>query len=328
MKMPAESKVSYPARLWLLLSLMACLLAAPAVFAAPPPPLPEVPGYRALQMSLRTVNHLEATVLVNGKPEQFAVDTGASVTVMNEHDAMKDGATPTQSDSPYGQYSYTMGQRLRIATAELSAGSMNFGRGPIALYSSGRSAPMFIERSAASRQMSGLLGADVLLHYKAIINCRNRQIFFPVSGHGGSKLGSLVASMGFTRIPLREENGRELTVPCSLGGKTGRLLVDTGAFNSFLDGGFVAQLHLPTQRTEMSFGDFRGGHTQAGVTRVSDLQMDDYHLPAQKLFVLGNRLSGDASRVAETSIVGVLGVDLLTTQSGIIDLESMSLFLK
>lgn len=191
-------------------SFLSLLLAAGTSLGANPP-LPQIPGYRALEMSRRTINQMEATIFVNGKGEPFGIDTGASTTVMNERDALKDGATPTASDSPYGQYVYAMGQRLRIAIAELSGGSMNFGRGPIALYSTEHSAPYFIERSAASQRMAGLLGADVLLHYKAIINCRNRQIFFPIKGHTESKLATVVAGMGYTRVPLREENSRELT---------------------------------------------------------------------------------------------------------------------
>lgn len=308
-------------------SVLGLLLMASNVVGATPP-LPQVPGYRALEMSRRTVNQMEATIFVNGKGEPFGIDTGASTTVMNERDALKDGATPTASDSPYGQYVYAMGQRLRIATAELAGGSMNFGRGPIALFSAEKSTPYFIERAAASRRMAGLLGADVLLHYKAIINCRNRQIFFPIKGHPESKLATVVAGMGFTRVPLREENSRELTVPCTMGGKSGRLLVDTGAFTTFLDADLISELHRPTQRTQMEFTDFRGQRTAANVARITDLLIGDFHLPAQKLFVLGNRLSADASRVAETRIFGLLGADLLTTQHGIIDLESMSLFLK
>lgn len=310
------------------LSVALIILPLAAAFTAQPPPLPQIPGYRSVQMSLRTVNQMETTVFVNGKPEQFGVDTGASTTVMNEHDAMKDGATPTQSDSPYGQYAYAMGQRLRIAIADLSAGSMNFGRGPIALYSKGRSDLFFIERSEASRRMAGLLGADILLHYKTIINCRNRQMFFPTSARPGSKLGTVVAEMGFTRIPLREENSRALTVPCTLGGKSGRLLIDTGAFNTFLDAALIAELRMPTQQTQMVFSDFRGQRNGASLARVTNLQIGAYHLPAQKLFVLGSSLSADISRIAETHIFGVLGADLLTLQHGIIDLESMSLFLK
>jgi hypothetical protein len=292
------------------------------------PPLPRIPGYGAVQMSLRTVNQMEVTVFVNGKAEQFMVDTGASTSAMDEHEAMKDGVKPTTSDSPYGQYSYVMGQRLRTAIIDdLRAGSMDFGRGPIALYSEGRSDPMLLERSAASRKMTGFLGADVLLHYKAIINCRNRQIFFPM-GAKASKLGAVVAGMGFIRVPLREENGRELTVPCSLGGKSGRLLIDTGAFTTLLDAGIVSELRMPVQRTKMSFVDFHGHRMDAALARVRDLMIGDYHLPPQNLFVGGEALSASASRIAETRIFGVFGADLLTTQHAIIDLESMSLFLK
>ncbi len=280
-------------------------------------------------MNRLTINHLEATAYVNGKPEEFAIDTGASSSGMDAHEAMKIGVKPTDADSPYGQYHYTKGQTLRIAMVDdLRIGGMVFGRGPIALYSEGRSKFSFLNKNRTATQITGLLGADILLHYKAIINVRNRQVFFPTNSSRQSRLGAVVAGMGDTRVPLRVENGRGLTVPYTLGGKSGRLLVDTGAFATFIDADLVSEMRLPTQATNMSFGDFHGHRNDASIARVQDLQMGDYHLPSQKLFVLGGSLIGELSRAAETRIFGVLGADLLAVQHGIVDLEEMSLYLK
>jgi predicted aspartyl protease len=296
--------------------------------AAPAPP-PQVPGYVAVQLSRQTINQLEATVFVNGKPERFAIDTGASNTVMNAHAAMKDGVRPTDADSPYGQFQYVKGQTLRIAMVDdLRMGAMDFGRGPISLYSAGQSDIVLLEHAQEAAHMAGLLGADILLHYKTIINVRTRQIFFPIKSHEHSKLGATVAAMGFTRIPLRVENGRGITVPCAIGGKSGRLLVDTGAFATFLDAALASELRMPTQRTQVEFGGFDGRRNGSSVARVSDLRIGDYHLPAQKLFILGSSLSADISRIEETHVFGVLGADLLAAQHGIIDLEDMNLYLK
>lgn len=304
------------------------LLLGGAVQAAPPP-LPQVPGYAAVQLSRQTINQLETTVYVNGHPERFAVDTGASNTVMNAHIAMKDGVKPTGPGSPYGQYQYLKGQTLRIAEVDdMRAGSMDFGRGPISLYSKGTSDILLLEHAQESRHMAGLLGADILLHYKAIINVRTRQMFFPIKSHEHSKLGATVAAMGFTRVPLRVENGRGFTVPCTLGGKSGRLFVDTGAFATFLDAALVSELRMPTQRTDIVFGGFDGRRNEASVARVADLKIGEFHLPAQKLFILGSNFSKDLSRVEKTHVFGILGADLLAAEHGIIDLEDMSLYLK
>ncbi|MBA3963926.1 MAG: aspartyl protease family protein [Chthoniobacterales bacterium] len=309
--------------------LIASLLATRFAIAAPPAPLPQIPGYQAVQASRQTINMLEVTAYVNGKPEAFAIDTGASSSVMNEFEALKAGVKPTESGSPYGQYHYTKGQTLRIAVVDdLRVGGMDFGRGPIALFSEGRSMFSLLEKDRTATKVAGLLGADILLHYKAIINVRNRQIFFPIGANHASKLGATVASMGYTRVPLRLENGRALTVPCTLGGQSGRLLVDTGAFATFLDFNLISEMHLPTQATAMRFGDFHGQHNEASIARIQDLQMDTYHLPPQKLFVLGGTVLGEISRSAETRIFGVLGADLLAVQHGIVDLEDMSLYLK
>jgi predicted aspartyl protease len=311
-------------------SCLGALLTASAGLAAPPPAPLQVPGYQVVQLSRQTINHLETTIYINGKPEPFGIDTGANCTVMNAHVAMKDGAKPTESNSAFGQYQYVKGQTLRVAMVDdLRAGGMDFGRGPVALYTEGRSSPHFIELARGFHEMSGLLGADILLHYKAIINVRNRQMFFPMrASNGQSKLAATVAAMGFTRVPLRQENGRGLTVPCTIAGKSGRLLVDTGAFSTFLDASIASELRMPTQPTAMNFSGFDGRSVGANFARVSNLEIGPYHLPPQSIFVVASTIGADLSRTAETRVFGLLGADLLAAQHGIIDLESMSLFLK
>jgi hypothetical protein len=78
----------------------------------------------------------------------------------------------------------------------------------------------------------------------------------------------------------------------------------------------------------MSFGDFEGRRTGASIARITDLAIGSYHLPPQKIFIVGSGISADLSRQTETAISGLLGADLLAAQHGIIDLEGMSLFLK
>src|SRR5207247_5478793 len=71
---------------------------------------------------------------------------------------------------------------------------------------------------------------DILLRYKAVINCRTKLVFFKVDRARQMNLSSVASSQKFTRVPLhREENGA-LTVPCSIHGQSAHLLVDTGAF--------------------------------------------------------------------------------------------------
>ena len=73
---------------------------------------------------------------------------------------------------------------------------MDFGRSPIAVYTQGRSGRYLSSAPARLQRMSGLLEADILLHYKAISNVRNRQMFFPTNSRGQSKLGTVVATTG------------------------------------------------------------------------------------------------------------------------------------
>ena len=86
-----------------------------------------------------------------------------------------------------------------------------------------------------SGHVDGVLGLDILLGHKAVINCRTKLVFFKVDPARQMNLSSIAASEKFTRIPLRREENGALTVPCSIRGESTRLLVDTGAFVTTFD---------------------------------------------------------------------------------------------
>lgn len=308
-------------------SLLLLLVLAPLAAIAKTNPLPQIPGYASAQADLSTVNHMALTVFVNGHPEPFAVDTGASTSVLDRARAKADGVKPAGSDSPYGQFAYIKSQALEVGIVDsLRAGAMDFGSGPIMMLDTHRAKFSLLSRNGR-RPLVGLLGSDILLHYKAIINCRTRQIFFQTDPKRAMDLGSTMRQMGYTRVPLRREEGNLLSVPFKVRGYSGRMLVDTGAFSTQIDSGVAHATHLPTRPTRMWFGDVNGERHAGDVTNVRDLTFGDFHLPPELVFVVSG-VDKMLSRAADLRLDGLLGGDVLAQQHGIIDLASMSLFLK
>ena len=307
--------------------LLGLALAPVAGAAKTPNPIPQIPGYASVQADPGMVNHLAVTVFVNGHPEHFAVDTGASTSVLDRSRAKADGVKPAPSDSPYGQYAYIKSQALEVGMVDnLRAGTMDFGGGPIMTLDTRRAKFSMLSRTGR-KPLVGLLGADILLHYKAIINCRTRQIFFQTDAKRAVSLVPALAKMGYTRVLLREEEGHLITVPFQVHGYEGRLLVDTGAFSTQLDARAAHAAKLPARPTGMSFGDVNGERHAGDVAQVRDLTVGKFPLPPQPMFVVSGILEM-LSTAANIKLDGLLGGDVLAEQNAIIDLSSMSLFLK
>src|SRR5947208_9500531 len=101
-----------------------------------------------------------------------------------------------------------MGQLLPIAfVRSLTAGNINFGSNPVVLRDSPRS-------GRGKGQLDGILGLQVLLRQRVVINCRTRLVFFQADQSRYIKLSAVTSSEKFTRIPVHREATGALTVPC------------------------------------------------------------------------------------------------------------------
>src|SRR5205807_2468201 len=104
----------------------------------------------------------------------------------------------------------------------ITAGTMRFGSSPVVLRNLSRT-------DTGKGHIDGVLGLQILFRHKAVINCQTKFVFFKIDKARRPKLIAAALSAGFTRTPLRREESGALTVPCSIHGEAGRLLVDTGA---------------------------------------------------------------------------------------------------
>jgi hypothetical protein len=203
---------------------------------------------------------------------------------------------------------------------------MNFGSSLVALRN-------FRDRSDSSNRaedrnfhVDGLLGADILLRYKAIINCRTKFIFFKVGRSRPLQLASVALPEKFTKVPLRQEENGAFTVPYSVHRQSGRLLVDTGAFVTTFNEATVKSLGIALQPVQASARFTNGVARRISVGQINDFTIGDFKVPRAKFGAAV--LPNFALQEGHTRINGILGMDLLFICHGIIDFDSMSLFLK
>jgi predicted aspartyl protease len=289
-----------------------------------------LPGYKTVQVYYRPLNEMIMSVRINGQPVNLLVDTGAVQSILDAKAAESCGVRPFQRALSQFRFSvpsqvFTManeinGELLPVGLAQsITAGDMNFGSSSVALRDSSHS-------GTRTGHVDGVLGLDILLRHKAVINCRTKLVFFKVSNGRGISLGSIAASEKFTRVPIQREENGALTVSCSINGQPARLLVDTGAFVTALHERFVKSLGLVPEPTRISAQFGRGPWKRIGAARINDLRIGTFKAPSEKFGV--SQLPQFALQQGNSKIAGILGMDTLYICHAIIDLDGMNLFLK
>jgi predicted aspartyl protease len=281
-------------------------------------------GYEQLPLERGSQNHLLLHAKVNGQPAVFVIDTCAARTFLRSDRAKKFGIRGAE------------GNAESSASIDLSASSKLFGRITVAVYDP--------SQRAGYLPADGAIGLDLLRRYKAVINCRSREIFLRSDSSPLLDLTRTTAAKGFVRVPIGETAHGYLRVLCRIHGKIGRLLLDTGAFVTVLEQRAIYALGINGNRLGMTAGGFDGQVRSLELAQIDDLKIGTVPIPPQKLALM-NILPEHASRkslmlgfnrvaasehwgASSEPFFGLLGNDLLDYQQAIIDLGSMSLFLK
>ena len=312
--------------LWIVCALLAITPAAVSRAAKQAQPT-QLPGYKAVPVHYGPLNKMILSVSINGHPANLLVDTGANQIILDASAAESLDVRPSQHGLRYVRFTQINGQLFPVGfVRSVTAGSMNFGSSLVALRNS-RDHSNFSNRAEdRNSHVDGVLGADILLRHKAIINCRTKFIFFKVGRSRPLQLASVALSEKFTKVPLRQEENGAFTVPCSIHGQSERLLVDTGAFVTTLNEANVKSLGIALQPVQASARFTNGVARRISVGQINDFTIGDFRVPPAKFGAAV--LPNFALQQGSTRINGILGMDLLFICHGIIDFDSMSVFLK
>jgi len=282
--------------------------------------LPLLAGYKTVRVHYGPLNKMIMSVRINGQPGNLLVDTGSNEIILDTEAATTFGVGPPPRAWRYIGFTEINGQLLPVAFMQsLIAGNMSFGSNPVVLRGSSRS-------GTGKAHVDGVLGLEILLRHRAVINCRTRLVFFKVDQSRHMNLSAVASSEKFIRVPLRREASGALTVPCSIHGQSGRLLVDTGAFVTTFPDTFFKWLGISSEPTRVSAHFPTGTTRQVSAAQINDLKIGDFKVPPSKFGVAA--LPRFALRQGGTRISGILGMDTLYICHAIIDLDGMNLFLK
>ena len=277
-------------------------------------------GYKAARVHYSPLNKMIMSVRINGQCANLLVDTGSNQVILDAASAESFGVRPSQRDLRYLQYTRINGQLLPVGFAQsLIAGSMNFGSTLVTLRDSSHS-------YTGDTRVDGVFGLDLLIRYKAVINCRTKLIFFKVDRTRQVDLSSVASAEKFTKIPLRREANGALTVPCLIYGRPARLLVDTGAFITIFHEAFLRSVGISVKATRVSAHFARGAARKVSTGQINDLKIGGFKMPPAKFGV--TTLPNFTLLQNSPRISGILGMDTLYNCHAIIDLDGMNLFLK
>ena len=296
-------------------------------------------GHGAVQLIRGSENHLLAPASVNGHPASFLLDTGENLTFLQNDRAAALGAHNLGRQTNVGALWFSLAQidRLGIGTVMLSPVEVALYdptqfRGPVP----GR----------GGKAADGILGLDLLQRHGAVINCRTQQLFIQSDTAKRLDLASTTAGLGFTRIPITPSGHGQLTVPCSIGSVSGRLVVDTGAPVTVFDANGVRALNLKKETTSKPARTASGRIRPMALSQIEGLKIGNLPIATQKFAIMElfdpnkavrvftpgivNRLEYYDGRIPKSKhdVLGLLGSELLYQHSAIIDLSGMSLYLK
>lgn len=292
-------------------------------------------GYEAVPLTRGPQNHLFVQGSVNGEAATFLVDTGAESSFLQADRAERLGVRLSGAEASTGKRSFPVGSANDLRVGRMALGSTTFSIYRAAQLGGPVPGP-------GGRAADGILGRDVLRRYKAAINCRAQQLFLKGDAARSLNVAAVARAQGFTAIRI-EETRRGLTVPCLIRGRPGRLLLDTGAFLSGLDDDAARLLGLSGQPSRATVRRFDGRVQPLQLAQVDDLNIGGVAIPPQKIVVADlftrkqlravsgiGRIEFYSARAGARGdrIYGLLGSELLAIHQAIIDLDTLTLFMK
>ncbi len=287
-----------------------------------------IPGFVAIPYRIINNRYIVSATL-NGKPLNLMIDSGASRTFI-DRDAFNSAIPKTEQVVPAGIPAKvnSNGELLPVFLAKhLRFGGIEFADSPVAIADFSRHNLGARHASAAiARQgfesvvIDGLIGMDILRSYNGIINTTRQVLYLnPDRSKRGGLLGDHMSVYGYKRVNLVWNRG--LKVPCTLQGKPGSLIVDTGAWMTTLDYNYVRNAGVSVRPTALGpRGLMIGGHgkTAVFVARPTEFKLGDFVVRATDIACQG----------LEYGLMGFFGPELMERSNAIIDFGNLTMYLK
>jgi predicted aspartyl protease len=310
--------------------LLATIFAATEICAAAPRnPLASNPSprFEALPLTRSRQNHLLVRAFINGKPALLGVDSGAPISAIALNRRKHFGLTGIPGTSTLPARLQINGGFNNVAIARnFRIGALNLVDEPVVvvdLSGSGGASRLLHEQ-----EIDGILGADILFPTGAVLDCQKQLLILKMDPEVPGRTPG-TEYRGLRSMPIRVSETYNLYVDAAINGEPARLMVDTGAFATLLNRGFVRRLHVPLHETPFSSSAVNLKQRGVQIARIRRLSVGSVDILGKDVGVvdLEGLIHSDLLRGSQP-VAGLLGAEILRTHHGIIDFGTRTLYLK
>jgi len=141
-------------------------------------------------------------------------------------------------------------------------------------------------------------------------------------------LTSLLSKEGYVAIPISKNHVGHYELEVKMNSKPFNMILDTGASGSVLDIESSKNAGFKLTSTKKESGCVGGVPSKIYELSKMKLEIDDYQINNFKIMAVDfSHINNAMNKEGANKIDGVLGVDLLTKYSALIDYKSSTLFL-
>ena len=256
--------------------------------------------------------HLVIDVEINGVSASLMVDTGTPATNIARGSLEKFGVveqkTSSHVTSPLGSASNEFYGTAKLNT--LAMGNCIIQEVPILI-----DAIPFVD---------GVLGSEDMHRVGAVLDCAEPALYYAPRGPRSDTSGKLAATLqsnGFTQVPMRLTPNHRLEVDCSIDGVPSTIIIDTGSQATCVDKSIGVKAGIKMKRTKAVLTGSGGASASVTIGRVKQFVIGDFKIRDADITFVGLKKADHPS-------AHLLGIGELVSNSAIIDLGGLSLYLR
>jgi predicted aspartyl protease len=284
-------------------------------------------GFAGAPLKRRFGNHLLVPVTINAHHAALMVDTGAPYTIIDRDSVGTLGLKVENTKFNVGRVFGATRDRYGLsAVGTIAMGNCMLTNVPVAV--ADESDMNYYTRFA---HIDGLFGAHEMRKFGVVIDCARQMLYVSPAGPNSAvsgKLAALLASRGFTRVPMRVNGNSHFEVDAAINGHPTRLVVDTGSATTLLGRqlGVAAGVAPVPLRMGVDAGGGRIERLSSGT--AGELAIGDFKV-SQADVTLGD-VSNEVlrSKVESEANAGLLGIEHMSLNFAVIDVGGMSLYLR
>lgn len=264
-------------------------------------------GFAGAPIVRRPTNDLFVRITINGTPGSILVATSCEITGIDRNRASKFGLVEVKTNKKaHGSFGPSSERVGMSAVKALGIGNCIISNVPVAIL------------NLSSLQFDGVFGTAEMRKFGVVIDCGGRMLYISPRGRNGATsatLAQLLDKEGYTRIPMSVSAGRDIVVSGHVNDRPISLRVNTGSFLTCISPATAAMAGVTPIPTGITAGAY-GGRT----ARLSAARLGEFRVGAFRMSNVG---------VAVAGVTGnEFGSDYLLSNSAVIDLGGMNLFLR